>query len=848
MTTLSTMNRISIIFSMALASGMSAYAGAPGGASGAFANAADYSYMNWVDGLRDPNFRIQTSRYVLNYHHPSFGPTALAPLANAPSEERALTEDLDPGPPVSLKCGVIANGIGHPAGAASDDLRTSQIVESGKFFNRRWQTGAVPGGPACDAANTGLETAAWPDRVSFVFRFAPTAEVADGHLEMTFDLPDVCRRLPAQGKTETFATPDGAGFVILGSSGTESLEIDEANSRITAKTKTANWVPGQMVSVGLIVYPLASGVDKARDLVSANENRPLPVSAKAIVPDKGDLPVGYEMDQGWHRIDIPKGTEGDNGQMRARIEVRNPDPVPRVVRLNFDGHPFYIPGISAVIRDTDGYPMGVPVQWSKNWHGPDRRPPGPAGFAGVWFHGLTIMTVPASSTLGFELMMVGENWGGMAAASHSQLSVIGYGGNQQWDEAALGNRGEALCYDMDHALTDNDFTDSRPFWVLNPDNQRNWGVNAGGGSVLRYTDAKGVTRRHSRMRVRYERHGPVLTNAIFAGRTDDGLMDFSFSTGLFRSEDCTRGLHRIRISAARDVPFKRLVFYQQAGDSYHYNQGDTFCWGNAKTAAPIRQWTASGTPGEVVGNPIELTGESPWVSVTNAPTEKGYRAANHGFIIRSWSARIGGRDGVPPFLQERRISPAVSILELVPPPGVTALQAGDFMDATIVRVYIPRSADTYAGPDGNFRQALVRYDNSPLMFLREAIANRPHVRATLGEIVRDLPLEIRTKDNRAGFVIRGGVGVFPVTFSGLDNYRHPLLEEKTADGWKAVDQSVHGNDFWQCDFRPESGRWDLTFSLRRDGPYQDISGLLASPVEREFRFSVTRLKINQPTD
>jgi hypothetical protein len=87
-------------------------------------------------------------------------------------------------------------------------------------------------------------------------------------------------------------------------------------------------------------------------------------------------------------------------------------------------------------------------------------------------------------------------------------------------------------------------------------------------------------------------------------------------------------------------------------------------------------------------------------------------------------------------------------------------------------------------------------------------------------------------------VIRGGVGVFPVTFSGLDSYRSPLLEEKTADGWKPVDQSVHGKDFWQCDFPPETGRWDITFTVRRDGLYQEISSHLSSPVEREFRFSL----------
>lgn len=805
-----------------------------------FANVKDYGSMGWQDGLHDPNFRIQTSRYALNHHHPSFGPTVLAPLANAPSADRVTGAEAMPDSPVVLSCKVNANGGTHTAVPVSEDLRTSQIVESGKFFNRRWQTGAVPGGPACDAANTGLETAAWPDRVSFVFRFSPAVEVKEGSLEMTLDLPDVYRRLSSHGAARALERDGGAGFVCLGSSGTASLAIDETKAIVTVKSRVESWKPGQMVSVGLIVHPVASGLKQALESAAASELRPLNVRAKAIVPDAGELKVVHENDQGWHRIGVPKGSEGDNGQMRARISVSNPDPFPRVVRLNFDGHPFYIPGISAVLRDSDGYPMGLPVQWSKNWHGPDPCPPGPAGFAGVWFHGLTMLTVPASSTFEFELMMVGENWGGMPAASHSQLSIIGYGGNQQWDQAALGNRGEALCYDMDHVLTDNDFTDSRPFWVLNPENQRNWGVNAGGGSVLRYTDDKDVVRRHSRMRVRYERHGPVLANAVFSGRSDDGRMEFSYSAGLYRSEDCTRGLHRIRISANQDVPFKRLVFYQQAGDSYHYNQGDTLAWGNAEKSAPIRQWTASGNPGEITGAPMELSGESPWASITNAPNEKGYRAANHGFILRSWFARIGGRDGVAPHLQERRISPSVSILELVPPPGVKALKSGDYVDFSLVRVYIPRSVDAYAGPDANFRRALADQDNSPLMILREAIGNRPQARVTLGKLLRDQPLEIQTRDNRAGFILRGGVGAFPVTFRGLDSHRAPLLEQRGAGGWKPVDQAVHGKDFWQCDYQAETGTWDITYTIRLDGPYQSIDALMHSPVEREFRFSLVK--------
>ena len=805
-----------------------------------FANVGDYGYMNWVDGLRDPNFRIQTSRYVLNYHHNSFGPTFLAPLESVMPESRALTQDAALGSPISLVCKVTGNGSTHTASAASSDLRISQIVVSGKFFNRRWQTGEVKGGIASAPSHTGLETAAWPDRVSFVFRFKPTNGVADGCLEMTLDLPDGYSKLMSKGEVHALGNANGAGYLLLGCAESVSLEIDAERAVVTAKTKPSHWQAGQMVSVGIIIYPVASGLKNVLEPTAVNETQPLQVSAQAIVPDKGALPVTYEKQQGFHQINIPKGSEGDNGQMRARISVKNPDAFPRLLRLNFNGDPFYIPGISAVLRDSDGYPLGIPVQLSKNWHGPEPSPRGPADFSGVWFHGLTMLTVPANATLEFELMMVGENWGGMPAASHSQLSVIGYGGNQQWDQAALGNRGEALCYDMDHVLTDNDFTDSRPFLVLNPDNQRNWGVNAGGGSVLRYVDAQGKTRQHSRMRVRYERYGPVFANAIFAGRSDNGLLDFSFSTGIYRSDDYTRGLHHIRIAVKNNTPFNRLVFYQQAGDSYHYNQGDTLAWGNADKAEPIREWKASGNPGEIVGAPIELTGRSPWVSVTNAPTEKGYRAANHGFILRAWSARIDGRNGVAPYLQERRISPAVSILEIVPPPGINALKAGDYVDARIARVYIPRSADAYAGPDTGLREALHRHDNTSTMILREAIANHLVTRVTLGKLVREFPLEIESKANRAGFIVRGGMGALLVTLRGLDTYRAPVLEQKTANGWKPVDQSIHGKDFWQCDFDPETKRWSITFTLRHDVPYQDTTALLAKPVEREFRFSMQK--------
>ena len=427
---------------------------------------------------------------------------------------------------------------------------------------------------------------------------------------MTLDLSPEYPVVAREGQAVGLADQQGRGFVVFPAAGAESVDMDASGRVIRVRGAARAWQPGQNIAIGMILQPVAAGMaGRLKQVVEAEATPPV-VEAAATVPAMPGLPVVYEKDYGWHRVAIPKGTPGDDGCMRARVVVKNPHSTPRVVRFNFDGVPFYIPGITAVLRDGGGFPLGLPVQYSKNWHG---KPVAgnPACFSGEWFHGLTMMTLPPRSEYGFELMMTGENWGGMAAASHAQLSTIGYGGNQQWDQAALGNRGEALCYDMDHVLTDNDFTDSRPFGVLNPEGKRNWGVNAGGGSVLRYSDAAGTTRHHSRMRVRYPSYGPNLADAHFAGQTDDGAMDLAYSAAIFRADDCTRGFHRIRISVKKDSTFSRLAFYQQSGDTYCYNQGDTLSHGNAKTPVPLRTWQASGTPGSHTGEPVAMDGPAP---------------------------------------------------------------------------------------------------------------------------------------------------------------------------------------------------------------------------------------------
>ena len=796
--------------------------------------AGDYGMTYWLDGLRSPEYVVQTSRYALKYDHRLLGPVAMGALTQFLPEDKAHLSPVPDIPPVAFSCLVHVGPDKHAAKPASDDPRASAIVESGRFFQRRWQTATVPGIP-CDTGRSGLELSAWPDRLTLQFRFCPQEAVSAGALEISIDLGEGWKARTS-GKVMIILSPGGQGYVCLPLQAADALAFDDGQSVLRMKSSAADWPAKSHPMVGIVLHPVGTRLDAKIAAQQAVVESPLAIQAAEVEPDVPSLVVRYGPAQDWHRISIPKGTPGDDGRMRARISLKNPTDITRMARLVFDGVPFYVPGLSAVLRDHEGFPIGIPVQLSKNWHGTREPEDHPARFSGEWFHGITMMELPAKTAIELELMMVGENWGGMAAASHAQLSTIGYGGNQQWDQAALGNRGEALCYDMDHVLTDNCFTDARPFGMTNPAGQRGWNINIGGGSVLRFNDPSGTPVPNRRMRVQYPRYGPNLAEARFSGTAADGSLDFSYSAAIFRADDCTRGFHRISIHANRDTEFGRLAIYQQAGDSYHYNQGSTLSWGNASRPEPIRTWQASGQPGEPVGEAFPLDGPAPWLAVTGGTAEQGYHPANHGFIIRSWKARLGGKTVPVPYARERRTAGNVSILELVPPPGVKRLNKGDFVELDLVRIYVPQSADHYAGTNAPFREALRMFPNDPRMILREAAGNHIIIKPTVGRLISNYPPVIQTNDNRAGFQLRGGIGALPVTFTGLTDYRHPVLEEKTADGWKAIDQSVAGRDFWQCDYDATRKTWEITFTLKPDDSPRSLQDLISKPQVREYRF------------
>lgn len=550
--------------------------------------------------------------------------------------------------------------------------------------------------------------------------------------------------------------------------------------------------------------------------------------SRAVRVTAGAQTVTTDPLRGWHRVSldglaavIPEGgpERRNDALRRVRLVLENDGDQEETSRLLIEmknigagiGIGSAVTGMTAVLRDLEGEPTGLPVQLSKNWH---NRPEG-GEFAGQWFHGFTQLRLPARSRTELELTLSHAHWGGLPAASHAQLCLIGWGSNQLWDQSALGAWGESICYEPDQAQGQCSILDVRPLLVkgLNGGGQWQWTNNVGGGDHVRIFATDGNRLRHARMRTAYLRHGPCLTEVLYAGRAGETI-EHSLTASLGRTDDLVRAVYRLKMEVKEDQPFSRCVLFQIGADTYSYSAERKMAVGNAEGL--VREWPTTWGGDTVRTEPVELTGDAPWISLHDAvsrakPGDKG-AWANRGLVIREWKARLGGREAAPWMVERGTFSRGAdtSTADLVPPPDVTTLRAGDFAEAVIELLILPQHADDYYGPNAALREALWRDGNTWKLVHREAAGNGRTVSVVKGELRSLHPaVQVAAEDDGAEFTLTGGLAWVPVTISGLSTASgHRLVVNGTA-----LDQSVHGKDYWQTDYDPATRNWSLTWQV-----------------------------------
>lgn len=758
----------------------------------------DYTLQWWAEGFpgkvaSSPWRRvIQTGYYALaldtdTLRIPHFGSLAAGQNYRQAAEADNIAWQSLPPAEITLKIIMGGKAYRSVAGGKWSQFAGPRLIESGRFFQRADVTDLVftAGDGARLNGEARFEIAAWPDRLALILAVRPG--------------------------------PSSESW----NDAVMEIELATAKGSLGQRRKIVGaWPNSDWKEAAIVLDPVSFQAEDAASRVAVRANE---------IPSGSARPVVYDAVRGWHQVDldgiepiVPPGEEParrNDAVERVKLTLSNPSEREQAVRLQFEksSHGIRqkigaaITGVSAMLRDAQGNPTGIPVQLSKNWH---NRPEGGV-YAGQWFHGFSQVRLPAKTTIELELTIAYGHWGGVAAASHSQLCLIGWGSNQLWDESALGSWGESICYEPDQVQAECAILDVRPVMVrgMHRDAHWSWTHNVGGGDVFRLFDAVGQRIPHARMKTAYERYGPCLTEVTYAGRIGDGI-EHTATVSLGRTDDIVRGVYRLRMDVKRPIDFSRLAIFQIGADTYSYTGERKMAMGNE--SGMVREWATQWGGNVYRTEPIACSGRIPWVSLHEAvPRLKADEQgawANRGLVIRSWKARLGGKDTAA-WIAEHGVKARghdTSTVDIVPPPGVSRLEPGDFVEAVIEHLIAPQFAADYYGPNAGLRAALLQHQNTWHMISREAVENDRTIDVSTGTLDRLYPdVAVRATSDRAEFKLRGGLGYVPITFTGL---RSPHGFHLLLDG-RPVDQSVHGNDFWQTDFDPSSKTWSRTYNL-----------------------------------
>lgn len=759
----------------------------------------DYGFLYWVHGWRGKlpaNERLlclQTNRYLAEFDVEKATLTRLGRIKNALPYSMAVSTydlkmDLLPASILSLEVSV-GKSVYICTGADTSSLQglesPSRIIETGRYL-QRFDIGNLAfkdrGGETLSAKGR-LEVIAWPDRLQFVLEVSVPKPAVPGEVRIT---------LETGGETIRGETPleSGSG----GASGTAFL----------------SWPPD-------------------------NEKQATPNDCEVTVTpaenDASAVPVTYDQKRGWFHVNLPV-THFDmarnpeyHEKYGLRLVNRSTRPVSAPLLFALEGPFTGITGMTPMLFDKTGQPSGLPVQISKNWH---RKPEAPELYEGPWFHGFAYVPLQPNEVWEGSLQIVYALWGGVPAVSHAQLCLIGWGVNQQWDQVAIGSWGESICYDPDINLNRSMIDDVRPLMVHGmggtPETPAlwTWTNNVGGGDFLTWFDPSGNRRFPEGMRTAYQRYGPNLTEAVYAGTSGDGAISMRITVSSPRCDDVNRAFHYLRYDVHKPAPFSRLAFYQLGADNYNDHQFETLARGN--TEGLTEEWTfrPGGNIYDRAG--IPCAGDAPWwfsahQAIPNTPRNGAW--ANRGLIVRSWKARLGGEDIARPFASffgTENGMPGMNI-ELSPPPGRDRLETGDYVETALELVVLPMDAKDYYGPNVNLRKDLEHNANTWKPVYRLARLNDLKVTAHQGALLRAYPLLMQADANsEARFSVQGGAGYAPCTITGLKDFPRGLLSRLDDDLQTVANSCLSENEHHQVDYNIGNGYYEVTFNLLLDTP------------------------------
>lgn len=822
-------------------------------AADAHAGARDYGLLFWRDGTRgrDREGRrllcVQTGTYGAVFDAEGAGLLQLGEIADAPDYSVAAAQPgtLDRLPPATLGLSIRAAGkVFHNRGS-KQRWEVEPVEHAGR--------GRQPVEPGLTAQNSPsnkkyqvrIRDYGQYRQIFEVDRLEFTTEEGEA-LEATVRLvvtawPDVLR-------LSLEVVPEAA---LAGASALISLETAWGTSDTSTPPDT--WPAGEIKRADLTVrFPVTAGDQSGQEAeVFAKD---LQTGQPATVAYDASE-AAWKVQLGNHRYNKKRY----NGLERYALTLRNPSDEPRKLRLvlanEMGFHERNLPeeeqghkrieatmGALLVVRDSAGRPTGHRIQNSHNWtttrlvgtNTPDLQPwlaLDPTEYGG-WHRYTAVFELPPRSEWTGEVVVSHALWGGIPQASYYFLSLYGWGFYTFWDVAIQGNFGESVCYGLGGYAPSN-ITDLRPLYVrsYNANGQPPfvWTPNHGGANYLQYKNSEGL--QYLNVRREMPMPGPGLSRTVFHGTTADGKIRATVTVQHPRTDDLNRSYHRIRYEVLEDADFDRLAFFQLGTALYDYYQPGTLAWGDREGLQEEVSINPTGAP-EYFRRSIPLEGKAPWwvsqhggkLAERSRGTQSALGTASRGLVIRQWQARLGGENVDKPSISFfGSQSPVTGMLaEVGPPADLTRLIKGDFVEMLIEVVLVPEHVEHYLGTNESLKRDLPALANTWQAMHHQAAGNDLRIEVSRGVLECPYPPEIRVQDGtEAEFEVTGGLAYVPFTFRGVADPTKARIHEIVDGRPVLIDQSDHGGDFWQVEYRPDTMDYGVTFNLLLDSPGGD---------------------------
>lgn len=623
------------------------------------------------------------------------------------------------------------------------------------------------------------------------------------------------KALAGRGRLEITAWADRATF-LLDMSGIG--DVGQVGIQLVSPTGKVHRAGGNGNRAVLVLQP---HLDRALKPLDANG---LVRNAK-VVPGGKALECVYDAEESALRLELPLGQvrfpEDRNRLDEYGFELVNPSSRDITLPLIFnETKPQAITGTSMVLCEEDGRPTGIPVQVSKNWHNEKGNR---VKHDGPWLRGYALVALKAGEKRTLRLRVVTGFWGGVAAVSYAQLSVIGYGGNWKWDESALGCWGESMCYDPSQHLGGAFITDVRPAFTSSKNGGKayNWTENVGGGDFLVYFDADNTYRWVKQLKTVFHWTGPNMAEVHYSGVTDDDAIRFNYRIRFVRTADYHRRFHSYKYEFLKDVNSpRRLVFHQMAADYYHSVGFDRYYIGN-ETGMTRKLDRAAGQSGygaePFAFNNSWLLVDDTWCSDRESSEPKGRR----GMLFMG--STLNGEPFpvyMHPFGTSRGKNTKTSF-DLSSESVSRSYRAGDVVEGELEFILPAKSTDVYWGDDKEFAARLKAQGTDVWKMAADEYTHNLQlpVEVKAGTLVGRYPVEIQAAANSevlADFTIaRGGIGHVPVIIRNVPQGWALKAERHVAGKWlplEGADAETH--NYYQA-VRNASGNMDCAFNITR---------------------------------